>query len=85
MPSLLQAEKPQLSQPVFIRKALHPLGLFCVHPLNTSQQVCVSPVLRIPHLDAVLQVRPHQHRVEGTSLTLLATLLLMQPGTWLTF
>ena len=30
-----------------------------------SKQVHVSPVLRTPHLDAVLQVRPHQHRAEG--------------------
>jgi len=25
----------------------------------------LSPVLRTPHLDAVLQVRSHQHRAEG--------------------
>jgi len=38
-------------------------------------------VLRTPHLDAVLQVRPHQHRVEVQEHLpdLLATLLCMQP------
>jgi len=29
------------------------------------QQICVSPVLRTPHLDTVLQVMPHQLRVDG--------------------
>jgi len=28
------------------------------------QQIYVSPVARTPHLNAVLQVRPHQCRVE---------------------
>jgi len=34
-------------------------------PLEALQHVCVSPVLRTPHLDAVLQVMFHQCRVEG--------------------
>jgi len=38
---------------------------FCGPPLDALQQVHVSPVLRAPHLDTVLQVRPHQRRVEG--------------------
>ena len=33
--------------------------------MDELQQVCVFPVLRTPHLDTVLQVRPHQSRVEG--------------------
>ena len=43
----------------------HPLDHFCGHPLNALQQAHVSPVLRTPHLDAVLQVSSHQHRAEG--------------------
>jgi len=50
------------SQPV-----LHPLGHFCGPPLDTLQQVHVSPVLSTPHLDAVLQVRSHSAEQRGTS------------------
>jgi len=32
---------------------------------HSNKQVCFSPVLRIPHLDAVFQVRLDQHRVKG--------------------
>jgi len=63
--SLLQAERPQLSQPVLIGEMFHPLDRFCGLPLDTLQQVHVSPLLRTPHLDAVLRVRPHQRRAEG--------------------
>ena len=38
----------------------HPLDHFCGPLLDVLQQVCISPVLRAPHLDAVLQ-----QRVEG--------------------
>jgi len=38
---------------------------FCGPSLDILQQVYVSPVVRTPHLDAVLQVRPHQCRVAG--------------------
>ena len=38
---------------------------FCGPSLDVLQQVNVSTVLNTPHLDSVLQVRPHQHRVEG--------------------
>jgi len=62
-PSALQAEQPQFSQPVLIREVFHPLDHFCGPLLDVLKQVCVSPVLRTPHLDAVLQVRPHQCRV----------------------
>ena len=37
---------------------------FCVPPLDTLQQVHVSPVPRAPKLDAVLQVRSLQCRAE---------------------
>ena len=42
----------------------HPLDHFCGLPLDTLQQVHLSPVLRTPHEDAVLQMRSHQCRIE---------------------
>ena len=39
----------------------------CLRSLETEnyfQQVYASPVLRTPHLDAVLQVMPQQHGIE---------------------
>ena len=42
----------------------HPLDHFSGPPLDMFQ-VHVSPVLRTPHLHTVLQVRSHQHRLEG--------------------
>ena len=74
------------SQPV-LGEVFHPLGHFCGLPLDALQQLHVSPVLRTPHVDAVLQVRPHQCRAEGQdhSLVLLATLLCMQPRIQLAF
>ena len=41
------------------------MGCFCGPPLDALQQVHVFPVLRIPHLDTVFQVRSHQPRAEG--------------------
>jgi len=64
-PSLLQAEQPRLFQPVLIGEVFHPLHHLCGLSLDILQQVHASPVLRTSQLDAVLQVRPHQHRVEG--------------------
>jgi len=50
------------------------------------QQIYGSPVARTPHLNAVLQVRPHQCRVEVQDhLSALAMLLLMQPRIQLAF
>ena len=37
---------------------------FCGPRLDTPQQIHGSPVLRTPHLDAVLRVRSHQHSLE---------------------
>jgi len=78
-PSLLQLHSPS-SQPVLVGEVFHPRDHFCGPPLVTLQQFYVPPVLRIPHLDAVLQVRPHQHRVERKDHlpALLAALLWMQ-------
>ncbi|KAK4821329.1 hypothetical protein QYF61_018234 [Mycteria americana] len=54
-PSLLRAEKPQLSRPFFIGEVFHPSDHFCGPPLDLLQQVHVLLVLRAPELDAVLQ------------------------------
>ena len=63
--SLLQAEQPQLSQPVLTGEVFYPSDQFCAPPLDVLQQVHVSPVLRTPHLDAVLQVRSHTTEQKG--------------------
>ena len=75
--SLVQDEQPQLSQTDLVGEVFHPWDHFCGPPLDVLQQVCVSPVLRTPQLDAVFQVRSHQRRI--MSLDLLDTLILMQP------
>ncbi|KAK4811229.1 hypothetical protein QYF61_022126, partial [Mycteria americana] len=54
-PSLLQAEQPQLSQPVLIGEVFQPSDHFCGPPLDPLQQLHVFPVPRTPELDAVLQ------------------------------
>jgi len=64
VPSLLQAEEHQLFQPVLVGEVFHSVDHFCGPTLHVLQQVCVSPVQSTLHLDAVLQVRPHQHREE---------------------
>ena len=75
--SEVQDEQPQLSQPILVGEVFHPWDHFCGPPLDVLQQVHISPVLRTPHLDAVLQVRPHRCRVERRRITSL-TLLVMQ-------
>ena len=62
--SQVSFSKPQLSQPVLTGEMFHPLDHFGVLSLDVLQQVCVSPVLRTPHLDALPQVRPQQHGVD---------------------
>ncbi|KAK4826701.1 hypothetical protein QYF61_010916 [Mycteria americana] len=54
-PSLLQAEQPQLSQPVFIGEVLQPSDHLHGSPLDLFQQVCVLLMLGAPELDAALQ------------------------------
>ena len=36
-------------------------------PLGPLQQLCILPLLEAPGLDAVLQMGPHEGRVEGDS------------------
>ena len=69
-------------------EVLHPSDHFCVPPLAPLQDIHVFLVLRAPELDRGLQVGSHQRGGMGRipSLSLLATLLLMQPriqlATW---
>ncbi|KAK4807440.1 hypothetical protein QYF61_001991 [Mycteria americana] len=86
-PSLLQAEQPQLSQPVLIGEVLQPPDHFCGPPLDPLQQLHVLLVLRTPELDAVLQggLTRAEQRGRIPSLDLLATLLWMQPRMLLAF
>ena len=46
-------------------KVFHPSDHFCGRPSELLWQVYVFPVLRIPKLDAVVQVRSHKSGVEG--------------------
>ncbi|KAM9644853.1 uncharacterized protein ACIBXB_013062 [Morphnus guianensis] len=64
-PSLLQAEQPQLSQPVLTGEVFHPSDHFCGPPLDPLQEAHVFPVLRTPELEAALQVGSHQSGAEG--------------------
>jgi len=64
-PSLLQAEQPQLSQPLLTGEVFQPFDHLCGPPLDPLQQVHVCSVLRAPELDAGLQVGSHESGVEG--------------------
>ncbi|KAK4832392.1 hypothetical protein QYF61_022247 [Mycteria americana] len=64
-PSLLQAEQPQLAQPVFIGEVFHFSDHFCGPPLDPLQQVRVLLMLGAPELNAVLQAGSHESGVEG--------------------
>ncbi|KAK4827563.1 hypothetical protein QYF61_019187 [Mycteria americana] len=63
--SLLQAEQPQLSQPVFVGEVLQPSGHLHGPPLDLLQQLHVLLMLRPPELHAVLQMGSHKSGVEG--------------------
>ncbi|KAK4823457.1 hypothetical protein QYF61_002293 [Mycteria americana] len=64
-PSLLQAEQPQLSQPVFIGEVLQPSDHLRGPPLDSLQQVDVLLMLGAPELNAVLQAGSRKSRIEG--------------------
>ncbi|KAK4823835.1 hypothetical protein QYF61_007084 [Mycteria americana] len=55
-PTILIAEQPQLSQPVLVGEVLQPSDHFLGPPLDLLQQLHVVLVLRVPELDAGLQV-----------------------------
>ena len=75
-PSLLQAEQPQLSQPVLIREVFQPSDHFCGPPLDPLQQLHVFPVLRVQNWtqDSKWGLMRAEQRGRITSLDLLATL-----------
>jgi len=64
-PSLLQAEQPQLSQPVLIAEVLQPSDHLRGPPLDPLQHIHVLPMLGAPELDAGLQVGSHENGVKG--------------------
>lgn len=63
-PSLLQAEQAQFPQPLFLGELLQPSN----HPhgplLDPLQQLHIFLALEAPDLNVVLQVEPHEGRVE---------------------
>jgi len=58
-PALLQAEQPQLPQPVLIAEGLQPSDHLRGPPLDPLQHIHVLLMLRAPELDTVLQVGSH--------------------------
>ena len=62
--SFLQAAQAQLPQPVFIGEVLQPSDHLCGPPLDPLQQLPVFLVQGAPDLDSVLQMGPHEGRVE---------------------
>ncbi|KAK4817702.1 hypothetical protein QYF61_026392 [Mycteria americana] len=79
-PPFLQAEQPQVPQPLPISLVLQTLPQLRCPSLDTLQPLNVSLGVGGPKLNTAFEVRPHQCRVQGTitSLVLLATLFLIQ-------
>lgn len=65
--SLLQAEKPHLSQPVLIKEVLQPFDHLCGLPLQALQKVHVLPLLGPPDLNAIFQVGSQENSKWGES------------------
>ncbi|KAK4809988.1 hypothetical protein QYF61_004440 [Mycteria americana] len=61
----IQAEQPQLPQPLLIRLVLQTLHQLRCPSLDTLQPLNVSLVVRSPKLNTAFEVRPHQCRVQG--------------------
>ena len=65
-PSLLPFQQVQVSQPFLMREMLQDLYHLCGPILDSlDQQFPVFFELQSPELDIVLQMLPHQGRVEG--------------------
>ncbi|KAK4812051.1 LOW QUALITY PROTEIN: hypothetical protein QYF61_026189 [Mycteria americana] len=64
-PPFLQAEQPQLPQPLPISLVLQTLHQLRCPSLDTLQPLNVSLVVRGPKLNTAFEVRPHQCRVQG--------------------
>ena len=68
-PSLLQAEEPQLSQPVLLGVVLKPSDYLYGPPLHPLQQLHILLVLGAAELDAVLWEGSHESRIEKQDAT----------------
>ncbi|KAK4809329.1 hypothetical protein QYF61_024565 [Mycteria americana] len=79
-PPFLQAEQPQVPQPLPISLVLQTLPQLRCPSLDTLQPLKVSLGVRGPTLNTAFEVQPHQCPVQGTitALLLLATLFLIQ-------
>ncbi|KAK4826647.1 hypothetical protein QYF61_010575 [Mycteria americana] len=66
-PPFLQAEQPQLPQPLPISLVLQTLPQLRCPSLDTLQPLNVSLVVRGPTLNTAFEVRPHQCRAQGHS------------------
>ncbi|KAK4817206.1 hypothetical protein QYF61_003599 [Mycteria americana] len=64
-PPFLQAEQPQVPQPLPISLVLQTLPQLRCPSLDTLQPLNVSLVARGPTLNPAFEVRPHQCRVQG--------------------
>jgi len=64
-PPLLQTKQPQFPQPLLLRLVLQTLRRLHCPSLDTLQHLTVLLVVRGPKLNTLLQVRPHQCRVQG--------------------
>ncbi|KAK4828748.1 hypothetical protein QYF61_000739 [Mycteria americana] len=64
-PPFLQAEQPQLPQPLLIRLVLQTLHQLRCPSLDMLQHLNVSLVVGGPKLNTVFEVRPHQCPVQG--------------------
>ncbi|KAK4815695.1 hypothetical protein QYF61_005508, partial [Mycteria americana] len=79
-PPFLQAEQPQVPQPLPISLVLQTLPQLRCPSLDTLQPLNVSLGVRGPTLNTAFEVRPHQCPVQDTitALLLLATVFLVQ-------
>ncbi|KAK4829641.1 hypothetical protein QYF61_005934 [Mycteria americana] len=64
-PPFLQAQQPQVPQPLPISLVLQTLPQLRCPSLDTLQPLNVSLVVRGPTLNTAFEVRPHQCRVQG--------------------
>ncbi|KAK4813631.1 hypothetical protein QYF61_014391 [Mycteria americana] len=64
-PPFLQAEQPQVPQPLLIRLVLQTLHQLRCPSLDTLQHLNVPLGVGGPKLNTVFEVRPHQGRVQG--------------------
>ena len=64
-PPFLQAEQTQLLQPLLVGLVLQTPHQLCRPSLDSLEHLNVLIVVRGPKLNTVLEVQPHQSRVQG--------------------